>query len=148
MSLFQSATAKRKATPPRALSSGARMTAVFTYTFSDAFTAASDILELGMLPATAQIVGAQVIGEGLGAITADVGIMDGAFGDPDDTRALTADLLFDDESVNDTEAAATSLACLGIAPDDDTHRGIGVTLSGDVAAGAAKKITLVLDYVY
>lgn len=144
--LHQSQTAKGHKAVPLCFESGDTATAIFDYTFSTAFTADSDILELGMIPAETLIVGATVIGEGLGAITANIGVMDGDFGAKDDTRDLTTDLLFKAQSVNDTEQDATKLACICIAPSH-THRGLGVKLSGDVAAGAAKKITVVLQYV-
>lgn len=146
--LHQSKAANRRETPPVPMSAGMEAVAIFSYTFKTAFTAATDILELGAIPATAQPTGAIVIGEGLGAITADIGIMDGEPGDSrDTTRDLTADLLFDDVNVNDNEEAATQLSCLNI-PVSAAHRGLGAKLSGDVAAGAAKKLWLVLRYTY
>ena len=77
-------------------------------------------------------------------MTADVGVMSGDFGAKDATRTA-GNQLFDDQSVNNTEGNATRRACLAIAPSDK-HRGIGVTLSGNVTAGASKRITLVVEY--
>lgn len=109
-------------------------------------TAAADKIELGMLPAEAQIVGATLIGEGLGAITASVGIMSGDFGSSDNARTVGTQL-FSAQSVNDTEANATRKNCLAVAPTSG-HRSIGATLSANVVAGAGKKLTLVLEYVF
>lgn len=136
-----------RAQQPVGYASGTVCAAILSHTFTKDFTAATDVLELGFLPGGAQVIGATLIGEGLGAFTADVGTMDGKAGENDDDRALTADLLFDGVSVNDNEAAAAVLTCLGIARVAD-HRGIGATLSGDVAAGAGKKITVVVQYIY
>lgn len=144
MALFQSRHALGQETAPVIYEAGCVGVAIFTYTFDKAFTAASDILELGMIPADTRIIAATLIGEGLGAITADVGVMSGDFGAKDATRT-TGTQLFNDQSVNDTEGDATRKNCLSVAPSDK-HRGLGVTLSGNVAAGASKKITLVVEY--
>lgn len=133
-------------TPPVPYSSGMVAAAIFEHTFTTAFTAASDKLELGVLPAGARVIGATLIGEGLGAITADVGIMSGEPGVEDDTRTVGTDF-FNDQSVNDTEADAATGTVIAIATGG-THRSIGATLSGDVAAGAAKKLKMVLQYTY
>lgn len=147
MTLKQNDYAYGRKQQPTDYAHGVVCTAVLDYTFTEDFTASSDVLELGFLPGGAQPVGATLIGEGLGAITADVGVLDGKAGESDDDRALTADLLFDGVSVDDNEAAAAKLTCLGVAKDSG-HRGLGATLSGDVAAGAAKKITVVLEYIF
>lgn len=140
--------AAQTAAAPIAGQSGTVMKAVYEYTFTKAFTAASDILEIGLLPAHTRVLGATVIGEGFGgAITADVGLLNGDQGSNDDTRSLTGTEFFNDADVNGAEDDMTTTAALAIAQSDG-HRGIGVELSTDVAAGAAKKLTLVLEYVY
>jgi len=120
--------------------------AVFEFEFTEAFTAASDVIELGIIPGGAQVIGATVIGEGLAATTADIGILNGTAGEDDDARALTTDLLFNDESVADKEAAAAMATCLAIGKDDE-HRGLGATLSANVAAGS-DKLTVVVEYIF
>lgn len=132
---------------PIAGQAGTVMKAVFEHTFNTAFTAASDILEIGFVPAHAKILGAELIGAGLGVITADVGLMTGEQGNTDPTRALTGTELFNDQSVNDTSGSTDTSAALAV-EKAQKHRGIGVELSGNVTAGAAKKLTLVLEYVY
>lgn len=146
MTLKQTDHAYGRSQQPTDYSFGAVCSAVFEFTFSDAFTAASDIVELGFVPGGAQIVGATIIGEGLATLTADVGIMDGDAGEADDDRDLTATLLFDGVSVADNEADATRAACLAIARDSN-HRGLGLKLSGNVAAGT-DKVTVVLEYIF
>lgn len=146
MALFQSATAKFRKTPPVPQQAGMVATAVFTYNFNRDFTAASDILELGLLPAGAQPLGATVIGETGTVCNADIGIMTGDAGENDETRTSGVEF-FDNADVNAAETAATVKTCLAIAPVEK-HRGIGVVLSANIVAGAGKKITLVMDYVY
>ena len=149
MTIFQTPYAEGRMPPPLPFSAGMVASVVYTKTLTAAYVTATDIIELGAIPATARIVGATLICEGMtAATTADVGVMDGAAGDAKDTgRALTADLLFDGVDAEDTETDAALLTCLGIAPAE-THRGIGVTMSANEAAGAGKKITVRLDYVY
>lgn len=146
MSLIQSATAKRRNTPPVPQQAGILAKAIFEHTFTTNYTAATDILELGMLPATARLVGATLIGTALGALTADVGLMDGEAGEYDETRN-SGNEIFNDASVNNAETDATLASCLAVTPSD-RHRGIGVILSGNVTAGASKKVTLVITYTY
>lgn len=135
---------------PIAGQSGTVMKAVFEHTFTTAFTAATDILEIGLMPAHARVVGATVLGtNGLHAtaVTADVGLMTGDQGSNDDTRTLTGTEFFNDANVKNNEVDMTTAAALAIS-QEQKHRGIGIELSADVAAGAANKITLVLEYVY
>jgi hypothetical protein len=134
---------------PIAGQSGTVMVAVFEHTFTTAFTAATDILEIGLMPAHARVVGATVIGTaGLGTdITADVGLMTGDQGANDDTRTLTGTEFFNDADIDANEANMTRAAALAVT-QAEKHRGIGVELSANVTASAAKKITLVLEYVY
>lgn len=146
MAIKQSEMAKRRETPPSGYVHGARMVAISSYVFSELFTAASDKLELGILPADTQPVAARLIGENLGAVNAVLGIMTGEPGDPDNARTVGNEL-FAATSVETNPADATTLACLKIAPSDK-HRSIGVTLSGNITAAANKKLTLVLEYIH
>ncbi|PNW65648.1 UNVERIFIED_CONTAM: hypothetical protein BEN50_21745, partial [Euhalothece sp. KZN 001] len=146
MAFWQTPQSKGLITPPRPIYAGVVNYEVAEFTVSADFTAASDVLELTMLPAGAVPVRATLIGEGLGAINADIGFMSGTFGDVDDTRTV-GDELFNGTSVNDNEADATALTLRAISSDRTKHRPIGATLSGDVAAGAAKKLTFIMEYV-
>lgn len=137
---------------PIAGQAGTKMVAVFEYTFAEAF-AATDVLELGFIPANAKVIGATLIKTAFGlsgtvAITADVGILNGGLAENDDTRALQDTALFNDASLETAgEVAATTAASLAIAKDQK-HRGIGVDISHDVTADPNKKLTLVLEYAY
>jgi hypothetical protein len=145
MTIRQTSAAKGQAGTPSAFQAGLVTTAIFTYVFNDAFTAADDELELGLLPAGVQIVGATVIGAGLGVCTANIGLMSGDPSDTDSVRTVAAEL-FSAITVDDAENDATLKNCLTVAPAN-AHRAIGATLSIDVAAGAAKSLTVKIDFV-
>lgn len=148
MATFQSRHALRQLPAVQAFAAGVTITQVFEFDFAtQAFVAAADRIEMGMLPAGAQLVGATLIGTaGLGAITAGVGLMSGEFGSNDNARTVGTQL-FAATSVNGTENNATRAACLAVAPSEN-HRSLGLTLSGNVAAGANRRVTLVVEYVF
>ena len=147
MATFQTRHALRQLPAVQAFAAGVTITQIFEYDFTTAFVAAADRIEMGMLPAGAQIVGATVIGSaGLGAVTANVGIMSGEFGSNDNARTVGSQL-FSAANVNAAEANATRAACLGVAPSEN-HRSIGATLSGNVAAGAGRRLTVAVEYVF
>lgn len=144
MSLFQTDYAKRRKTPPTAMQAGVICRALFEYVLNDAFTTATDKIEMGVLPAGAVLTSAVVMGVGVGAITADVGFMSGTPGDNDNARTVGTDL-WDDVDVDDTETAMTLLAMTGISASN-AHRAIGVHLSANETASASKKIVLAIEY--
>ena len=129
---------------PRPQSAGALHFAKFTHVFDVAYTAAGNILEMGVLPPYAKIAGYKIIPEGaFGGVTFSAGILSGILG-ADGARVQGTELA----------AAATALtdAIDGVVPaafdlaNSELERGFGLTLSGDVAASAAKKIHLLLQY--
>lgn len=129
---------------PRPQTAGALHFAKFTHTFSSAFTASGNVLEMGVLPPYAKIAAYKFIPEGnFNSETFSAGILAGALGD-DGVRAQGTELL----------AASTALTAAidGVKPtafdaaSSDIARGIGVTFSGNVTADAAKKLTLLLTY--
>lgn len=145
MATVLSAWAKGQRTPARPQSAGAVHAAKFEFDFSTvAYTASGNVLELGILPAFADIVDAVLIPEGnFGGVTVSVGLLAGEVGDTSvrvqgteifaAATALTA-------AVRLSQVGAFKLASTGV------DRGIGVTFSGDVAAAANKKLTLLLQY--
>ena len=145
--LFQSKTAKRRSTPPVAYQAGMVALAVFEHTFTTAFTAATDILEIGLLPAGAKIVRTTLIPTNMVAATlADVGLMTGEAGEYDETRT-SGNQIFNDVAATGAEKQATMVNLLAITPDE-THRGIGVTLSLNQGASPTRKLTIVIEYTY
>lgn len=145
MTTFQTSAAKGQAGVPSAYQAGILTSAIFEYTFNAAYATATDVIELGILPADTQIVGAQIIGTGLGATTADIGIMTGAPGDTVAARTVGAEL-FDDQTVNNAENAATLANCLAV-PRSKSHRAIGAKVAANVAASASTKLTVKIDYI-
>ncbi|WP_417724566.1 hypothetical protein [Salipiger sp.] len=153
MTIHRNEYGQLRAMPPTALQSGVVAAVIFTHTFTAAkgdFTAASDILEIGMLPAGCRPISATLIGDGFGAITADVGFMTGQPGaatNDDGSARTSADELFDGVSVNDAENAATKATLLAISPSA-AHRSIGVKLSGNVVADGSQTVTVLVQYSY
>lgn len=149
MALIQGRYGKRGATAINPCEAGVTASIVYELDMAAQAVNTTDVVELGPLPAKAQLIGATVIGTAVGAITATVGLLTGEAGDPLSTRALEggASDFITAGNIDDTETAATRAACLGVAPSD-THRGVGCTISANEAAGAGKKIRVVLQYFY
>jgi len=147
MTIFQSDHGKLFKTIDTPYKAGDLHVAEFDFVLSADFTALTDILEIGTLPAHCKLAGATLVPAGtLTDVTADIGIMTGAAGDAADaTRALTTALIFNDVVCDEGEQAATVAAVRAIAPSDK-HRGIGVKLSADVTGAATKKLKLVITY--
>lgn len=143
--LLQTTAAAGQKSVPQPFSAGVVMNALFEIDLSGGYTSATDKIELGVLMAYATLVRAQVIGDGVGAVNVDVGLMDGEVSDPDDSRTVGNEI-FDGVSVNDATEDADRLDLMAI-ESVDYHRSIGAVLSGDVAAGAGKRLILSIDYV-
>jgi len=104
--------------------------------------ASSDIVELAVLPAHHTIVDAILDMDALDAgITADVGIMSGTVGDPDNARTCGSELFSAVDASSAVFSRVDARSAVTIAPKD-SDRSIGVKVSGSVAAG--KKIALTL----
>lgn len=151
MALFRNDFGKLLSMPPSGAMAGVEMTAIFQHTFAAAggnFTAASDILEIGFLPAFCRPVRATIVAAGFGALTADVGFMTGEPGadlNQDGTARTSGDEIFDGVTVNDAENNAT-LATLVAIPATGVNRSIGVKISGNVTA-AGQSLTLAVTYI-
>jgi len=134
-SIIQSQWAKNNRAVHRPQSAGAVHEQRFVYDCAALGVLATDILELGVLPANAKIIDAMVFAEGAwGAITAD-------------TTRTAGNELFAAQNVNNTVTAAARLSKpAGLLVDPvEKARSIGVVFSADVAAGA-KKLHLRLFY--
>lgn len=117
---------------------------------AQAVVSASDVLEFGPLPAYGQLVELDLVSEAIGAaLTATVGLLSGEASEKDDARALVgaSTNFITAGSINNTQVPATLANCFKVAPMQ-AHRGIGATVSGDIAAGAGKKLWLVAKYMY
>jgi len=129
---------------PRPQSSGAVHAVRFRHTFSVALAAAT-ILELGVLPEYADIVGYTLVPEGdFAGVTFSAGVMTGELGADDNARVQGVELFSAASALTATlfggKAAAFNVASIPQA------RGIGLTFSGQVVADASKKLTLILFY--
>lgn len=143
-SIIHSKHALGTAATPRPQTAGAVHAVKFRHTFSAALAAAA-ILELGVLPSYAQIVGYKLIPEGdFGAVTASGGIMTGELGADDDARVAGTELFSAATALN-AVAAPDKAAAYNVAPVE-AARGIGLQFSGAVAADATKKLTLIVEY--
>lgn len=146
MAVKQSEVGKRRQPVPTSHVSGVRVIQMVSYTATESAIATTDKVELGILPARAQLVGIDLIGAGFGAITAKVGLMSGVVGAPDDARTVGSEF-WAAQSVNDAEARLTKAAALAIAPAE-ADRSIGAQFSALVAVGAGKTLTLLIEYTF
>ncbi|MBV7408763.1 hypothetical protein [Maritimibacter sp. DP1N21-5] len=143
--LHQSPQAKGKAPIPFNPIGGTVMAAVFEASFASvAYTTATDGIELGAIPAECTVIGVEAISSSLGTISVDVGWIDGTYGDNDDSRNV-GDEFIDGVAITSAPAKATTLACLAEGRSGNL-RALGAVLSADVAAGAGKKLTVVVHY--
>ena len=144
MALIETEWATGQRATPSGCQAGDVKVAEFTYQVAAGATlAGADIVALGILPAFHHVVGATLIGDGLGAgITANVGFITGEPG----SEAVGSEL-YDGADVAGATALPLNSEYAFRLPSVDYHRTIGIDLSGDVAGGGSgKKVTLVLNY--
>ena len=109
--------------------------------------AQNDILELAVLHPYSHIIDAAIVPVGLGVATVDIGLMSGETGEllnADGTARTVGAELF-------TGAAITAMLRLSkvdalLIPATEKPRSIGVKFGAAVAAGAGKKIGLMLHF--
>lgn len=148
MALKQSSWAKGNNQSKRPQTSGALHVQRFIYPVksNDDALAAGDIIEIGELPPFCRIIDAKVYTNGtFTAVTADVGILNGEYGDATDQARTSGNEIF---------AAADLTTMTRLAKPDslkiepvEASRGIGVKVSATVAAAADKYIVLELHYI-
>ncbi len=130
---------------PRPQTANSTHTARFTYVVS-ANVAATDIIEIGALPAYARVVDASVVAEGaFGAVTAKVGFMSGTFGSTDDTRTVGNEFIAA-AALDGTIGRLNKIDAL-LVDAGDADKGIGVQFSAAVTGAATKKIHVILSFV-
>jgi len=119
--------------------------AIFNYSFAAAYTAATDIIALGYLPAGCVPLTVRAGSTALGAgATMDLGFMSGDLGSTDTTQT-SGDELVDGLGAHSTEIEATLADLLAI-ESVDYHRPIGLKISQDVTADAAKTVSVQVFY--
>ena len=149
MAVIHSRWAKGQETTHRPQTAGASHVTEFVYDLEfETPLATGDILELGILPAYAKIHSATIFTEGtFTGLTADVGLMSGevnADTNPDGTPRTSGTELW--AAVDLTAMASLSKPDALLIESSEKERSIGVKVSGAVAAGAGKKIHLLLFY--
>jgi hypothetical protein len=142
MALIQSKQAQELASVSTVLTAGVETVNIYDVDLSAGLTAASDEVEVALLPANAIITGLTVIGASTGTgETVDVGIMSGEWRDTGDRTIET--VLMNDVTIHNTsaEGAVDTLTDLAMS---DKNRSIGMTFSADIAAGAGKSVKMIV----
>lgn len=147
MTVFQSAQGAGKVTPPAGYSAGLTITNVVEYTFDRAYVAATDRIEMAVLPATARLLSCVAVFANVGAVNTSLGIMSGAIGSTDNARTVGTQL-FAAQTMANAEVAVTRTNCLAVARDSNADRSIGMIPATDIAAGGTKKVTLIIEYTF
>lgn len=145
MATLQSNTAKRLTPVPTPEQAGQVTSLVFDYTFNPVgLVAASDRVELGVLPPYAKVVDWHVVANNLNGNIA-IGLMSGEFGDPSNARTVGTEFCVA-TAMTTGVVRATTTGAFAIAPTE-SYRSIGLTGSADIAAGSTKTIRLVVDVI-
>lgn len=132
----QSPWAKGQETTPYPECAGEVVNVLYEHVNTTGITAATDIVEIGFLPAGCGIVDATFIADETGAATYDVGLLSGDAGDAASVVRDSGAEIFNDAA--DAVATRMSLSTGFLIAPVDYDRGIGVKASADVAAGATK----------
>lgn len=144
MAFYQSDIGKRLASAPIVTEAGQVKSADFTFNFASGIVAASDKLEIGEIPAGAQLLDAILLPANLnGNIT--VGLMSGEVGTVDAGRTVGSEL-FSAQAVASTPVRMAAAAGFAIPIDKDNRRAIGCTFSADITGAANKTLTLRVFY--
>lgn len=146
MSLKQSDTAKGLYAIAQPCAANVLCTARFKMDLSTVGITTADKVELGILPMHCRVRGGRIIPEGLGAtaIPMSIGIMSGDVGDDDDSRTIGIELA-NAENIAASTVDLHAVTAFTIEPTD-ADRSIGLVVGTNIAAGAGKSITLLLDY--
>ena len=145
MALHQNDAGEGRKPVAGAYAAGVEVVNIFTHTFTTAFTAASDVLEIGMIPAGVQLTELTLIGDTITVSqTAEIGILDGEYSAKDNTRAIATSIAsgLDVDDATATVPTATTIAV----PAQDTNKGLGIELTQNVAAGAGT-LTVIMKHI-
>lgn len=128
---------------PIPLQAGMACEVIITHVFTEAVNT-TDVLEICPLMPWMKILGAEVIGQNIGATTMDIGYLTGTPGDTDAVRTCGNEL-FNDQAGN-AVGTMTLLAAAGLAKNGDTAKSIGMVPAANIAASASTKLNLRLRY--
>jgi hypothetical protein len=135
MALIQSLQAQEREPVAVVLTAGVETVNIYDVDLSAGLTAASDEVEVALLPANAKLTGITVIGASTGSgETVDVGIMSGEWRDTGDRTIAT--VLMNDVTIHNTSAVGAVDTLTDVAMSDK-NRSIGMTFSANIAAGSA-----------
>jgi hypothetical protein len=140
--MIQSNQAAELAPVATVLTAGVETVNIYDIDLSGGVDVSEEMIEAALLPANAILTGITAIGAGTGAVTADIGIMDGDWRDNDDTRSITT-VLMNDVDLDDATAEGAVDTLTDVAMSG-AHRSIGIAFSGDIAAGAGKSVKLIV----
>jgi hypothetical protein len=135
---------KNKQTVPALYEAGNVTVAYFVADFSTVGLLAADTMEIGVLPAFAKIVDWTIVPENMAGVAVDVGIMSGNVGDPDAART-NGTQFFAAQAITATTVRGAAAAGFNLAPAG-VDRGIGIKPGTNIAAGAGKKVTLIVQF--
>ena len=125
---------------PLNFTAGTRVDVLQTFVLDADFTAASDHLELAILPPDVKIVGAAVECEGITeTVNYTLGFLD------DDETTVGTELIAATSDATAASALLSKLAAIAASAED---RIIALDLSGDVTGAGTKKINVLLSYQY
>ena len=142
MSIIQSAWSKGTKQIARPQTANAVHTQTFEYDFAKKALAATDILEIGAIPAYAKVIDAKLYAD-TALADISVGLLTGAFGSTDAARTADA-TLFASGAVSATAVSRLALSSVLKRAAQDTDVGIGVKAAAAVSAG---KLYLELSFI-
>jgi hypothetical protein len=142
MALHQNDVAEGRTPVAVAHNAGVEVVNIFKHTFAAAFTASGDVLEIGMLPGGVRLTELTLIGDTITASqTASIGILDGDFGAPDDSRDFDGSAIATGLDVDDAAATVPVGTVIDVAGQSQ-NKGLGIKLTQNVAAGAGTLIVI------
>lgn len=145
MAIYQTDTAKGFKEVAQPTIHGGIYTAKFVLPLTALTLAATDVVEIGKLPMYCVPRRVTVLPAAIGAgVNLNAGFMTGAIGAPDPTRTVGTEIV-SAGAINATAVEADLYKLDAIQPVA-YDRAIGLQVSADVAAGAGKSITVIMDY--
>lgn len=152
MAMIQSAYATGKKNTPSSSTAGEEGIAVYEHT-TTATLAATDILEMGCIPAGATVTDVVLISDdldsGTSTLRCDVGVMSSFYGDSTAGRTCGNEF-FSTDAICSTGGVARMTLATGfrVAADRTKDRSIGIKVGTAANAWANGKVQLVVRYTY
>lgn len=145
MALHQNDAGEGRKPVAGAYAAGVEVVNIFTHTFTAAFTAAADVLEIGMIPAGVQLTELTLIGDTITASQqATIGILNGEYSAKDNARDIPSPIA-SGLAVQDATISVPTATTIAVAAQD-TNKGLGIKLSQNVAAGNGT-LTVIMKHI-